>query len=150
MKNFTLKMIPALPRAEEELLSLIKEPHDAPPIKKSLLQAILDNLPFNLLVYDDQAHIAFANVNLCELVGFSKEELIGLKLEEFAELVVNPPYDYSRYPRILNGETITKYNYIFRDKMGKIFPVEFNSYPLRISQDTKPIGCLIVITPSGE
>lgn len=146
MRKFSLRMEPALPRAEMDLLAIVKEQGDKTLPKKSLLQSILDNLPFNILVFDAQGLIGYVNVNFCNLVGYEKEEVLGLTIKEFAEYFVpTMPYDFTRLPRILQGEVITGYHYQLTHFDGTIIPVEFNSYPLRTDPEEQPIGCLVII-----
>ncbi|MBZ4654163.1 MAG: fold [Peptococcaceae bacterium] len=149
MRKFSLKMEPALPRAEMELLAIVKEQGDKTPVRKGLLQSILDNLPFNILVFDENGFIAYANLNFCNLVGYEREEILGLHISEYAEILVpTMPYDFSRLPRILQGEIIAGYHYNLTHLDGTNIPVEFNSYPLRTEPEAKPIGCLVVINPT--
>jgi len=146
LEKLNLHYEPAFPRAEEDILEMFKNNSDKLPIKKGFLQAILDNLPFNILVLDDNSNLTYVNSHFCNLTGYEKDELIGLSLDEFAKLlVVNGPYDFSRYPRILSGETISNYTYNFRNKKGQKFKVNYNSFPLRIDKQSKPIGCLCLI-----
>ncbi|MDN5323633.1 MAG: hypothetical protein PWQ67_2087 [Clostridia bacterium] len=145
MKKLNLNYEPAFPRTEEEIIEIFKD-SEKPLIRKGLLQAILDNLPFNILVLNDKSTLAYVNSHFCDLVGYSRDDLLDLTLNEFADLlVVNDPYDYTRYPRILAGETINNYTYTFRHKKGYEFKVRYNSYPLRVDSESKPIGCLCII-----
>ena len=44
-------------------------------VTKGLLQTILDNLPFNILVFDDNSKVTFINKNFSNLIGYSSDEL---------------------------------------------------------------------------
>ncbi|MFZ5944434.1 MAG: PAS domain-containing protein [Bacillota bacterium] len=148
MKKFNLHFEPAFPRAEEEILEIFKDATDKSWVKKGLLQAILDNLPFNIMVLNDTSTITYVNSHFCQLIGYTREELIDLTLSEFAQLLVSESeYDFTRYPRILAGETIVNYSYTFRHKKNYNLKVKYNSYPLRINPNEKPIGCLCIIEP---
>lgn len=150
MGKLNLHYEPAFPRAEEEILDIFKDNNDKSLIKKGLLKAILNNLPFNILVLDDKSNLAFVNAHFCNLVGYSREELLNLSLTEFAnKLIVDSNYDYTRYPRILAGETISNYSYTFKHKKGQKIRVKYNSIPLRTEANGKPIGCLCIIEPKN-
>jgi len=148
VKRLNLTFEPAFPRTEEEILEIFKDNTDKTAVKKGLLQAILDNLPFNILVLNNHYKLAYVNTHFCDYTGYSRNELLDLTLNEFANLlVVENQYDYTRYPRVLAGETIKNYHYTFRHKKGHHMKVSYSSYPLKTASDSKPIGCLCLIEP---
>jgi len=146
LKKSNLNFEPAFPRGGEEILGIFKNTSDKTAFKKGFLQAILDNLPFNILVLNDRSQLAYVNPNFSVLTGYSKDELLEMTLTEFAQLlVVENRYDYTRYPRVLAGETIRNYTYTFKHKNGYHIKVRYSSYPLRVESDANPIGCLCII-----
>jgi len=147
MRKFSLITEPALPRTDSELLHFVKEQMDRSPIDKGLLSSILESFPYALLVFSEKGQIAYVNKQFCQLVGSNSRELLGMRIAEFAELFIQTkPYDFSRLPRILCGETITGYTYELTKNDGTPCTVEFNSYPLLHDADKKEkSGCLILI-----
>ncbi|MGI6224934.1 MAG: PAS domain-containing protein [Peptococcales bacterium] len=146
MKKLTLNFEPAFPRSENQILEVFGDNYDKIVVKKGLLAAILDNLPFSILVLDDKSKIVYLNSSLCNLTGYETSELHNLTLKEFAKLVIcENSYDFTRYPKILAGEIIRDYIYTFRHKNGNHISVKYSSYPLRVESDARPIGCLCVI-----
>jgi PAS domain S-box-containing protein len=141
----TLNYVPAFPRAEEKILEIFADNKNMMVVSKGLLQAILDNLPFNILVFDDHSKIVFINKNLCNLIGYSKDELLDLTMEQYVKRVITEDYDFSRYPQILSGKTIKNYTYTLKHKNGNKIPVRYNSYPLKVEPNNNTIGCLIII-----
>lgn len=151
MKKLTLNFEPAFPRSENQILGIFSDNYDKIVLKKGLLEAILDNLPFNILVLDDNSRLVYVNTNFCNLAGYGKGELINLTLKEFAKLIVfESKYDFTRYPKILAGETIRNYTYTFRHKDGDHILVKFSSYPLKPETNSQPIGCLCVIEEMND
>lgn len=148
MKKLTLNFEPAFPRAEEQILETFQEITDRTMVSKGLLQAILDNLPINILVFSDKHTISFVNKSFCNLIGYTNIELLDLTLEEFVKLlIIENCYDFTRYPKVLAGETLKNYGCTLKNKTGSPISVNFNSYPLRVQADSHPIGCLCVIEP---
>jgi len=151
MKKVTLNYVPAFPRAEQKILEIFSDNNTRMVVTKGLLQAILDNLPFNILVFDDNARIIFTNKNFSNLIGYSNNELLELTLEQFVKLAIaDESYDYTRLPKILSGETIKNYTYTFKHKNGNLVPVRYNSYPLRVESNGNIIGCLCIIEPQEQ
>lgn len=148
MKKVTLNFVPAFPRAEEKIMEIFSDKNNRMVVTKGLLQSILDNLPFNILVFDDNSKVTFINKNFSNLIGYSSDELLELTLEEFVRLVIiDNEYDFTRYPKILSGEIIKNYCYTFKHKDGRNIPVRYNSYPLKVESDSHIIGCLCIIEP---
>lgn len=147
MRKFSLFMEPALPRTDTELLHFVKEQMDRSLIDKGLLNSILDSFPYCILVFNDKAQIAYVNKQFCDFVGKTAKELLSMNITKFAELYVHSkPYDFSRLPRILCGETITGYNYEMLNSKGETITMEFNSYPLHHDTEKKEkAGCLMLI-----
>lgn len=140
-------MEPALPRTDSELLLFVKEQMDRSPIDKGLLNSILDSFPYLILVFSEQGQISYVNKQFCEFVGSSSKRLLGMTIQDFADLyVATKPYDFSRLPRVLCGETITGYHYELLDSQGQPVTVEYNAYPLQGDCNKKEnCGCLILI-----
>lgn len=147
MRKFSLFMEPALPRTDSELLYFVKKQMDRSPVDKGLLNSILDSCPFCILVFNEKGQIAYVNKQFSQFVGSPAKELQGMEISEFADLYIHSkPYDFSRLPRILCGETITGYNYEMLNKEGNPISMEFNSYPLHHDNEKKEkAGCLIMI-----
>jgi len=147
MRKFSLIMEPALPRTDSDLLHFVKEQMDRTPVDKGLLNSILDGFPYCILVFNENGEIAYVNKQFCQFVGSTAKELIGMDIKEFADTYVHTkPYDFTRLPRILCGETITGYKYEMIKADGSLGTVEFNSYPIRHDHDKKEkTGCLVLI-----
>jgi len=151
MKRSTLNFEPAFPRDENAILEIFANTTDKTVVKNSFLQAILNNLPINILVFNNKSTLIYVNSHFCNLIGYSKDELFNLTLNEFARLLIaENTYDFTRYPKILAGEVIRNYSYTFRHKDGQHIVVNYSSYPLRIESNSQPIGCLCIIEPQGK
>ncbi len=152
MKKFSLFMEPALPRTDTDLIKFIKEQMQKPTVDKGLLSSILDSFPYAILVFNEHSRIVYVNEQFAQLVGASAEELLDLDIRNFAERYVKTkPYDFSRLPRILAGETITGYHYDINKGDGTTQTVEFNSYPLYDDRESKKTaGCLILIREKSK
>lgn len=148
MKRITLRMEPALPRSDTELLQLVREQMEKTPLDKGFLQSILNSFPYYLLVFDEKGSIVYVNKQFSRLLGIPSKDLLSMDIHTFADRYIHSkPYDFTRLPRILAGETITGYHYEIIRADGNTCRVEFNSYPLHYDKEKqKKAGCLILIS----
>ncbi len=88
-------------------------------------QAIFENCPDGMLLIDDAGRFVDANPASCELVGYSREELLQLTISD-----VTPGLDRERIPELMGGFLFTgalSDEYTFLCKDGSWREVEYRS-----------------------
>ncbi len=93
-----------------------------------LMQFAFDHVPEGVLIADAHKHIRFANQAACEDLGYTKEELISLRIPDIA-----PTHDNQRYldhlKELREGKTLSYYT-VHRTKQGRDIPIEISVYLL--------------------
>ncbi|WP_068550684.1 EAL domain-containing protein [Thermosulfidibacter takaii] len=84
-----------------------------------------------VVVTDDKFRITYVNRAVCEISGYSKEELIGQNPRIFKS-GLHPPHFYEElYNAILSGRVFTGV-FINKKKNGKIFHLKVTIYPVQV------------------
>lgn len=107
LEDKVLERTAALTRSEQQYRSLFNQSNDAV-----------------FLLDTDGKHLQ-VNQRAADMLGYTKEELIGLSIEQ---VVVPGEYAESQQilTRLLAGEKIPLYNRLFHHKRGRYIPVEVN------------------------
>jgi two-component system cell cycle sensor histidine kinase/response regulator CckA len=111
-------------RAEEEVGTLDRE------LERQVLQyrMLLDQASDAILVSDADNHYVDVNVAACELLGYSREELLRLSITDVTPPEENPGQS-ERFARMRAGETILSER-VQRRKDGSLLVAELNSRQL--------------------
>jgi len=92
------------------------------------LQFAFDLVPQGILIADTDKHIRFANQAAALSLGYTKEEVLTLRIPDIA-----PNHDNQRYQQHLKelrqGNTLS-YPTVHRTKQGKDIPIEISIYLL--------------------
>ena len=98
-----------------------------------------------ILVHDSKGRIVGANQRACKNLGYTKEELSGMRIAEIdSELAENQKH-VLLWPRVIAGETFTFESHQKR-KDGSTFPVEVSLGPITIGKEILVIGLTRDIT----
>jgi PAS domain S-box-containing protein len=88
------------------------------------LQSLFDESPDMIDIHDAAGCIVDANPRLCELTGYSEEELVGMHVWELDELI--DPDEAARTWAAMDETTQAKLEGRYRRKDGSTFPVEIH------------------------
>ncbi len=111
------------------------------------LQAILDSAGDGIFGIDNNGAISFVNHKATELLGWTKDELIGSSHHDLVHHTRKsgatfPIEECPIYKAYKNGQVHSESDDIFWTKAGKSFPVEYTSTPLL--DDEKNNGAVVV------
>ena len=88
-------------------------------------RTFVDHASEAFILYDDKAIVHDVNRRACEALGYSREELIGMHVSQFAA-DATPEKIEALSRQLLERGTVT-YNSLRRRKDGSVFPVEVRS-----------------------
>ncbi|MBA2442700.1 MAG: SpoIIE family protein phosphatase [Rubrobacter sp.] len=86
------------------------------------LRLVVDSAADALFVHDLEGRFVFANRRACESLGYSREELLGLRVED-VEMDLSPGALWSSWREMVPGETVAVEG-THRRKDGSTFPIE--------------------------
>ncbi len=104
-------------------------------LSKERFQAIVENSFEGIGLINDKQEFTYCNENLCQLLGYSEEEIIGSNFNSY----ITPEYREiveDRYRRRLNGEKlISRYKFTIKRKDGKIRNIEISPAVFKTTDD---------------
>lgn len=126
-------MMLSILRTKEKVQTLAKKMTQKLSLQKERMDKIFENNAAGIFVVDQNRNIITANQRLCDIFGYTKEELIGqnasfihLSQETYLAFVPN-------FLKAKNGERV-KIEYIFRDKNGHEILCEFLGTKIEIEE----------------
>jgi two-component system, cell cycle sensor histidine kinase and response regulator CckA len=108
-------------RADEEIRALNRELE----LQVQQYRMLLDQASDAIFVSDADRHYTDANVAACELLGYSREELLGLSISDITPPDENPGQP-DRFARMGAGDTVLSER-LLRRKDGSLLVSELNS-----------------------
>ncbi|MEJ2285632.1 MAG: substrate-binding domain-containing protein, partial [Desulfobacterales bacterium] len=111
----------------------------------SLISSMIENVEELAIAADASGRIVYANAACQRFCGYSKEEMVGLKINELFDLST---LQNSQIEQCLKEETAKNFETTAIKPDGSSFPVHISISPLR--SETSPRGCTIIASNISE
>ncbi len=111
-------------RTKEKALALAKKMTFELSTQKHFLDKVFENNAAGIFVVDQNRNIMMVNQRLCEIFGYTKEELIGQNASLLHLSQENYKIFSSHFLKAKSGERV-KIEYVFKDKNGRAILCEF-------------------------
>jgi PAS domain S-box-containing protein len=104
-------------------------------IQTTLLGEAAENAPIPIFVADEEMRYVAVNRRACDVLGYTREELLGLKVSDVS---ANPATSEKYSEMMLRGELSGEGSLIRKD--GTQVEVEYWAYSTRVAQMTVYVG----------
>ena len=111
----------------------------------SLISSMIENVEELAIAADASGRIVYANAACQRFCGYSKKEMVGLKINELFDLST---LQNSQIEQCLKEETAKNFETTAIKPDGSSFPVHISISPLR--SETSPRGCTIIASNISE
>lgn len=111
---------------------------------------LLEQLPEGIMVADQRSQsFHFVNPTMCQMLGYSRQELIGLSPSD-----IHPKEELPRvaqeFSKMASGEISTSLDILFQRKDGTTFPADVNAVQLELNGRPYLLGVFNDITERRE
>lgn len=113
----------------------VADAHDL--IQTTLLGEAAENAPLGILVADDEMSYVAVNRCTCELLGYTREEMLSMRVSDIA----TEPESRERYFEMMREGTLRGTGRIQR-KDGTKLDIEYWAYATRVAQMTVYVAFL--------
>ena len=105
-------------------------------LQMTLLGEAVEHAPVGVFVFDEQGRYVAANAYACEQLGYTRDELLELRI---GELAVSKPEALQEYERVVKGEDTDGVTQALR-KDGSVVELRFRARETTIAGMTFYIG----------
>jgi two-component system, sensor histidine kinase and response regulator len=98
------------------------------PVQQLLMSEALDDGPSLIFVADDEMRYAAVNLTACRVLGYTREELLGLAVTDVA-VAPEAPTLYDEMVRTRSHHGVTP----IRTKDGRLLPLTYNACEVQVS-----------------
>jgi PAS domain S-box-containing protein/diguanylate cyclase (GGDEF)-like protein len=104
--------------------------------KSILISKALEHSSSWIMIVDENFNITYVNDTVCEISGYSKEELIGKNPRIFKSGILSKDFYEGLYSSLLSGNPYTG-TFINKKKSGELFYLKTTIYPVEIPPNIK-------------
>ena len=127
-------------------ITALKKAQEVLRVSEQRVRTLLENIPLGVLLADaETGQFTIANEAICRMLGYPREELISLTLED-----IHPPDDYPRvkdvFEQMLTGKLVFSHDIPMMRKDRTVFPADVHSATVELDGRIYLLGIFLDIT----